>query len=110
MLTTSNLQLGQNLNSAGPERNLTDGVNMWWEEKAEFQKTGPSGDGGHVGAALWNEVTAMGCAVVDCSHTPPGYWITACNMNNNGWKDVYPPQATPNCPQAGIVVPYHKKN
>jgi hypothetical protein len=33
---------------------------------------------GHIGAFLWDQVTAVGCAVTDCTHTPTRNWLSAC--------------------------------
>jgi hypothetical protein len=74
-------------------------------------KEGPNGeDGGHLGCALYNQVTAMGCAYADCTGTNAGYpYIVACNMNQDMTAKQYPPQPIPSsCPLPGTVVPYHR--
>jgi hypothetical protein len=37
-----------------------------------------SENAGHIGALLWDEVTAIGCSITDCTATPLKMWLSAC--------------------------------
>lgn len=77
-------ETGENISWTSEKEKLSDGFDMWYEEKKYYNaRTGRcSGKTcGHYTQIVWKKTTAVGCG---CAHTKSGGTIVVCNYSPSG--------------------------